>query len=203
MHARLNHRSAGSTWALVASVSLALLIASAAPASGSGDRLGRVAPLAVEAATPSATTSLDVPSVGLVVTTTTAVFAGFTYVGLVAVAAPAGPVTTMEFTAGSAHLTDLRIEVPCTAVPALSTGVSSFTAIRPDAEAVADGLHLYATSVAGTSGETALTWTPEAPPPVGPLGDVTLTAVRIDAAWMSMPSLSAPGLAQHTAFCSP
>jgi len=164
----------------------------------------RANPVVIAAATPTTTASLSASSVGLVVTTSAAVLTGFTYVGNVAVPTPNGPVTTMEFTAASASLANLRIDIPCTAVPALSTGMTSVTGTEPSAAATAaHGLHFYATSVAGTTGGTALTWTPDTPPPPGPLGDVTMTAVTIHATWMSMPSLSASGLAQHTAFCAP
>ena len=161
----------------------------AAPAEGSA-RASVQLPAAVTA-----------PPSGFLVTASTAVLNGLAYAGLVSVpTSGGGSVTAMDLTASSATLTDLSVVVPCTPVPGLGVGMTSVSGIAPGAKASASaGMHLYATSLTAAGG---VAWSPASPPPAASLGDVTVTSVTIDAVWMSLPALSAPGLAQRTAFCT-
>jgi hypothetical protein len=68
------------------------------------------------------TAGVNASPIGVLLTAGTADVAGLTCGGLVAVATPTGSVATILLTASSITLTDLRIDVPCTAVAALGSG---------------------------------------------------------------------------------
>jgi hypothetical protein len=138
-------------------------------------------------------------------TATTAHLTGLTYDGTLDVVDSSGStVSVLSLTAASGTLDAVRLDVACTAVPGLGTGIASVFSVPADAQASAgQGLHLLATQVSGTAGGQAVSWTPALPPPAADLGELSLADFRADGVMLGVPDLTAPGLAHSTRFCTP
>jgi hypothetical protein len=107
----------------------------------------------------------------------------------------------MDLTATAATFGDLGIVVPCTAVPSVGTGMTTITKTGTGATSAVQGLEILATSLTVTiSGQTPTTFLPGT---TLPTGDLAFDTITLHGLWASMPSLQAPGLTQHTAFCTP
>jgi len=178
---------------------------SAPPATGGARgqlKDGSAPAAAIGSAAVAVTSPVSASSVGFDLSAGSTTFAGFTFVGLVTVSTPTGDVSAMDLTATHASLVDLGLVVPCTAVASVGTGMTSVTSTKPGGTSTAaQGLELYLTTLTVTVSGSPTTFTPASPPPS--LGDVTVDSLDAHGLWASMPSLSAPGLAQHTAFCKP
>jgi hypothetical protein len=130
--------------------------------------------------------------------------AGLVYDGVATVSTTTGDQQVIELTSSSASLTDLEIHVPCTAVPQLGEGIAMDAATAQGSTASApEGLTIYATRVAATTGAGPVSWTPDTPPPAAQLGDVSLTELEVDFAGIEAAGLTLPGLNQATSFCTP
>jgi hypothetical protein len=164
----------------------------------------RALALPITSTSPATTAPVTASPVGVVLTASAADLAALTYGGVVGVSTPAGTVATIQLTASSASLTNLRLEVPCTLVPTLGTGMASVTTTGSGTTATSpSGLTMYAVSLQADLGGTTVTWTPDSPPPAAALGDVSVTSLKVFAAWVSLPSLSASELTESTVFCTP
>lgn len=134
----------------------------------------------------------------------TATLAGLSYAGTVTVTTAAGDMPVLELATRAATLTGLTVDVACTPVPGLGTGLAATISTPAGSTTSAPGgLTLYATSLTATASGAPIAWSPAAPPPAAQLGDVTVSGLGVDFVGIAAPTLSAPGLSQATRFCTP
>lgn len=148
-------------------------------------------------------TEVPVSPHSLDLTATAADFHGLVYGGLVTLTTPAGDVPVMKLTSTSASLTSLQLRTRCVPVSGLGGMATDTLTADGSTSTASGGFTLLASSVTGTAGGAAVTWTPASPPPAEQLGDVSLTDLTVEVASLDAPTLTAPGLRQSTSFCSP
>jgi hypothetical protein len=140
---------------------------------------------------------------GSTLTASAADLGGLVFEGVVTVPGTNGDQSTVKLTTTSARLTGLRLQVPCTALGGAGADVQTDSVTPVDGVSTAGaGFTLFATSVAATMAGTAVTWTPDSPPPAEQLGDTSMTDLTVELASLSAPNLAMPGLRQFASFCA-
>lgn len=126
-----------------------------------------------------------------------AAFTALSYAGTVDVSSAGGTTAALRLDASAASFAGLALHGPCEdAGPARVSW-------EADAGAATSGpLSLLATSVTGTLDGATVTWSPQSPPPAGPLGDVVLSGATVALARLSAPALRTSGMRLSAAFCA-
>lgn len=157
--------------------------------------------IAVGQATPPSVTP---GGAGATLTASSVTLTGLVFEGVVTVPTTAGDVRTIELTSTAVTLTGLALHTPCSAVPSLGTGLTAASVTPAGTTSTStSGMTLHARSVTATVAGTPVTWTPDSPPPATDLGNQVLTDVTIEVTSLALPTFSAAGLRQSTAFCTP